>query len=143
MGYVDLKTVDSTHFTVLKNQAFNLQNAALTFDLELLNEGSHMNLATGVFTAPVSGFYHFSFSGIKDTTAETVLIYLRKNGYPIARSLAGSGSNAALTLELTLLLSRNDKVDLFKEGAGVLFDSPTAQYTSFTGFLIEEIIIFP
>lgn len=148
MGLVEvLPLTGGVHFSVLKNQPFSVANAVVTFELVLLNEGGG---ATGgwdpeknTFTAPVSGTYHFSFNGIKDTTATTALIYLRRDGFKVASALAGAGSNAALILQVTLELNRGSKVDLFKEGAGVLFETASSQYTSFTGSLVDTSVTFP
>lgn len=112
------------------------------FELVLLNEGGGWDQVTNTFTAPVTGTYHFSFNGIKDTTAATLLIYLRRDGFKLASAFAGAGSNAALILQVTLDLNRGSKVDLFKEGAGVLSDGASSQFTSFTGSLVDTSVTF-
>lgn len=144
IGFAEvLPLTGGVHFSVLKNLAFSDSNKVVLFELVLLNEGGGWDQATNTFIAPVSGTYHFSFNGIKDTTATTVLIYLRRDGFKVASALAGSGSNAALTLQVTLDLNRNSKVDIFKEGAGVLFETASSQYTSFSGSLVDTSVTFP
>ncbi len=142
MGSVAIQPqAGGVHFSVLKNVLFNGQNGPVPFELVLLNEGGGWD-GLSTFIAPVTGTYHFSFNGIKDTTAATVLIYLRKDGFKVASAFAGAGSNAALTLQVTLDLNRGSRVDLFKEGAGVLFETASSQYTSFSGSLVDTSVTF-
>ena len=36
----------------------------MTYDESVINVGDGMNLQSGIFTAPISGYYFFSFSGL-------------------------------------------------------------------------------
>jgi len=42
-----------------------MEEATMNFQVERLNIGGGMNLGTGIFTAPASGFYYFAFSAVK------------------------------------------------------------------------------
>jgi len=147
---VDVKT-KSVHFFVQRTKSGNFAtvNAVVPFDTELLNEGDAMDLASGVFTVPVNGIYHFEFKGVKPyDSAEELFIYLQVNGVNIGTALA---TNLPNTLGLSgigasLRLKTGDQVRLFK-GSGTLHDNSASvnyRYTHFTGWLVEEdLILFP
>ncbi len=97
-----------------------------------------MNLATGVFTAPVDGIYHFEFSSLKDATdPSSIFITLQVNGVGIGTAYATnlpnylgfSGINAYLRLKT------GDRVTLYKTGGALQDDN---RYTHFTGSLVDE-----
>lgn len=98
-----------------------------------------MNLATGVFTVPLDGIYHFEFSAMKLAYELANVVYLQVNGVEIGTSYA-SNLNTYLTLSgisASLRLKTGDQVRLFKlEGA--LNDYVGNHYTHFTGWLVEE-----
>ena len=95
-----------------------------------------MNINTGVFTAPRTGAYHFSFSFMKDEQAKAIVIFIRKNGVNIGAAHTYALPNFKLhsSISATLKLKSGDTVDLFQMLDGNMY-SP---YTHFTGWLIEE-----
>jgi len=62
---VDLKT-KSVHFFAQRNTTFSAAKKVIPFEVSRLNEGGAMDLASGIFTVPVSGIFHFEFSGLRD-----------------------------------------------------------------------------
>jgi len=52
----------------------------ITFDREITNQGTAMDLYTGVFTAPVTGLYEFKFSAITGRTDERTDVQIYVNG---------------------------------------------------------------
>ena len=99
--------------------------------------GNAINLKTGIFTAPKSGIYHFSFAGIKDSPARALVVYLRKNKEMIGKAIAADETGSlTLGMEATLKLKEGDTIDLYKT-TGDLYDD-TDGYTHFTGWIIEE-----
>ncbi len=138
-GSVDVKS-QSVHFYVQKNKDFSPNSTSvIPFDIERLNVGGAMNLASGVFTAPVDGIYHFEFSGLKDTDASTYLyIELEVNGANIGASYAqyiANIRNGLSSINASLRLKTGDLVRL--QSIGTL-DDDDAHYTHFTGWLVEE-----
>jgi hypothetical protein len=104
-----------------------------------LNIGGAMDLATGVFTAPVNGRYFFSFSAHSwTTTNEGNRIRLRVNGVIVGRSFSPE-KQYNLPISATLDLKRGDRVDVFLYG-GSLWDN-NSFYTQFSGILLEEDLV--
>jgi len=139
-GSVDVK-IKSVHFFVQRSSDFSLANTVIPFEVEQLNEGGAMNLATGIFTVPVGGIYHFEFTGMKDVNTVDIYIYLQVNGVNIGVSYATGGLPNFLSLNgisASLRLKVGDQVRLYKAG-GILNDNN--HYTHFTGWLVEEDLV--
>jgi len=126
-----------------RNTTFPKNNAVIPFQVERLNVGNAMNLASGVFTVPVPGIYHFQVVALKDKSSSSSLtIFLKVYDYNVAVAetipAAGSfrGSYDPVSLTASLRLKTKDKVRLVL-GKGVIFDS-NAHHTQFTGWLVER-----
>ena len=107
-----------------------------------------MNLQTGIFTAPRSGKYFFSFTGVAyfpagSSSRQYVYVGLYKNYSILGRGFADEISAAAqwgtFSLQSTLNLKMGDRVWLQIDSlaTGVTLTG-TAGYTHFNGFLLEE-----
>lgn len=140
IGDVDVKT-RSVHFYVQRQTRFTTANAVVPFELVQLNNGNAITLA-GIFTAPVGGIYHFEFHGVKDVTADPLVIYLRLNSVNVAATISSNNGNlndfVTLSLSASLNLASGDRVDLYNGSPGILIDSLGQHTTHFTGYLVEE-----
>lgn len=81
IGNLDMKTVE-VHFDFQRTTSQITPNAIITFDFEPLNIGGRaMDGRREIFTAPVDGIYHFSFSGAKDSSITDLNIEMYLNGF--------------------------------------------------------------
>ena len=130
----------SVHFYVQRESNFNTQYAVIPFQLARLNEGGAFDLASGVFTTPLSGIYPFQFSALKSYTVTFLDIYLLVNGKRIGQTWtqeATPGSFEVVSLSASLRLTAGDRVYLYNDGSGMLYDT-LGHHTHFSGWLVEE-----
>ena len=137
-----------TYFYVQRNTPFSTQNVAIPFEIVRLNIGGAFDLSSGIFTAPRSGTYFFSFIGFPDFPASsfvrmTVGLFLNGNQIGVGESEetnSSKGQNEQLSLQSTLNLKAGDKIWLEiirTSGAGeFLFDA--GGWNHFSGWLLEE-----
>ena len=123
-------------------------NGVIRFNIERLNIGGAMKVATGVFTAPKAGIYHFSFSIHKEgysNLLDQFWIYFRLNGLKMGTSAITPGPlSAPTTAQFILKLKQGDRVDIWKPSSGTIgkcFGITAIEACNhFTGWLLEEII---
>ena len=143
IGILDVKT-KNVHFYVQRKSNFVKANSAIPFELARLNKGGAMNLSSGIFTAPVTGIYHFQSTGVKDSSSDYLKIFLQVNGgnVGLAYTEDTARTKAAFGLSLTssLRLKVNDRVNLYKLSSGILYDD-SLHFTHFTGWLVDEELI--
>jgi len=139
IGNVDVKT-KSVHFYVTRNSTFSGIGATIPFELERLNVGGGMDMASGIFTAPVDGVYHFDFSAVKEVSVKHLEIFLNVNGVNYAFAHTGqtaTGSLETVSLNASLRLKSKDTVKLHNNNGGILYDN-SYHYTHFSGWLVDE-----
>ena len=84
IGQYDVKS-SPVYFYVQRSTNFDTENVPIPFEVTRLNVGNAMNAASGIFTAPKTGIYFFSFSGLGSAKRGTFpQLYLNGN-------LMGSG----------------------------------------------------
>jgi len=89
VGLIDVKS-SPVQFHVQRKTSFSTLNTPIPFEIERLNVGRAMDLASGIFTAPKAGIYYFVFSCLKQPSTTYMSVFLRLNGVNIGR---GHGSN--------------------------------------------------
>lgn len=150
LGYLDVKSGNSSipkgiYFYVQRgNNALISKDGVLRFPIEILNIGKAMSIPTGVFTAPRSGVYSFSFAIAKETfkMTEPMYIYLRVNGVKVGFSSVSAGPlSASAVMSVAVKLKKGERVDLWKGKDGTLAniycgESPCHH---FAGWLLEEL----
>lgn len=139
MGYNVVKSTPNSgvYFYVQKNATFSSVLSVIPYEVERLNSGGAMNLATGVFTAPLRGRYHFTFTALSGTADETGnFVFVRVNGAHIGISYA-YGAHNSIPIVATVNLEKGDTVDSFLHSGSIL-DTSEHHRTQFSGILLEE-----
>ena len=122
VGVVVVKS-SPVYFHVQRNSSHGTGNTKIPFQIERLSVGGGMNITSGIFTAPKSGIYFFSFTGLKVNAASQLHVELYLNSIPITNAL-GEGSNGYFTVVLssTLVLKSGDQISLLLD-SGQLYDN--------------------
>jgi len=139
-------TYNPYKFKVYRDAAWNTPNnasATVIFDTIVYDTGSNYSTATGEFTAPIAGFYHFDYclSSVTVASGSLFAANLYHNGNPDSAadsliSSASGGSYWGLSSGTDIHLAANDTVSVVigdaSGGAG-----GTGSQTSFSGYLIS------
>ena len=107
----------------------------------ILNIGGGYDGTTGLFTAPISGFYHFSFWGMSPNNTSSCVVEWKKNGlpytngkHPIEAHVYSYGSGHRLLSASNIVdLEAGDTVALW-----IVSDTFLGQYNGFSGFYISS-----
>ena len=152
-------TVDVHFYVQRESNLGSVTSGVIPFEFAPVNEGNAFDLSSGIFTAPVNGYYHFQFSALRYDSAdeydETYLkLAIEVNGGIIDFSQKDLisllveyyhdlqnlfGTYKSVSMSLPLLLNPGDKVNLINfGGGGKLEDDASKHYTHFCGWLVEE-----
>jgi len=139
IGFNNVKTDTGVAFHVGRWSAYSSAGTVIPYQFDRVNNGGHMNVATGIFTAPVTGLYHFCFTAVSLASADTA-IHLRLDG----NTTIGSGWAASKILNMpifvTMKLQKGTTVDTFLK-IGSIQDSDNYPI-HFSGILLEEDLVF-
>lgn len=103
---------------------------------EVLDEGANYDTATGVFTAPAGGLYHFYGAAVISGGGATGNAYIRVNGVQQVRghSFATGTQNDTHSVALTIRLSPGDTVDFETDFA---LAASTTAWNYFGGYMLN------
>ena len=146
IGNVDVKTAAVEFYVQRMDGAVEI-NQPIRFDIEVLNKGQAVDLNSGIFTAPKSGRYFFSWTGVghleRPETGPTSYLKLaiQLNDESVGQSFLESTIEQYKTysIQSTLDLIGNDRVTLVivdSQSAGLYDDD--GHVTHFNGMLIDE-----
>jgi hypothetical protein len=119
--------------------------ALVTFNAVQVNQSSSYSTSTGRFTAPVTGTYYFSFSGMLNTTntAADLQITINKNGtaYSISNppNSSGTAQGMGFACSCVMSLSAGDYATVTfyaSNTTGASFYAGGGVFNNFSGFLI-------
>jgi hypothetical protein len=117
-----------------------VNGTTIVYNVAVTNIGSCYNTSTGIFTAPVNGWYLFSATQISSNTANTESTIYLNNSTFIANfrgASSGAGTSAGASTSLIYYLSANDNIRIKLSGAVSTYSSAGGlAYTYFTGGLL-------
>ncbi|CAC5410361.1 C1QL [Mytilus coruscus] len=126
-----------------KNYVHGEQDFVLKFDQVLTNVGNAYNSATGIFTAPFSGTYLFSWN-IRSGYVASIITKLMVNGTPMQSTHTDSsldqsnGFEAHSSKTAILTLQQNDKVYIENFPQRGQIHSDGTGHTGFVGTLLFQ-----
>jgi len=116
----------------------------ITYQATQVNIGNHLNAGTGIFTAPVTGNYLFSFSCIGPTATGSFDLYGYKNGAidsvdfslrPVSQDVS-SYHSALASGTFIVPLAANDTFGLQIQQNNISLYSDGNNWVHFSGYLI-------
>jgi hypothetical protein len=129
------------------SDAFTKEKIPLPFKEARINTGKGMDLSTGKFSAPRTGFYFFSFTGLAEfplaSTSKNLGVRLVWDGTTVGYAWVSEqhtfkDQSSPLTLQSILYLKSGQKVWLEINTISTGVKLYASYYTHFTGFLLEE-----
>jgi hypothetical protein len=129
------------YFHAQKNKSHTTGNTAVPFEILRLNVGNAMS-ASGLFVAPKSGKYFFTYSGISEGGSHARVELQMKTDTAdwtrVGQAFANTG-HQTFSLQATLDLAKGNQIRLFLVN-GQIHDNDN-RYTSFVGQLLDEEIV--
>jgi len=132
-------------FSVYCNAAINSGNGAFAltkFDTKLFDTGANYSTSTGLFTAPIAGFYLFSWLVEVEVPNNQLITSLYKNGadYTRAPNFNITNTNATSSgITKLLQLAANDTIGIYTycDTTRVISVGSSPTKTNFDGFLVS------
>lgn len=129
-------------FSVYRNSAFTIPVNSLTtvvFDTKSFDSGSNYSVSTGLFTAPVSGYYFFTSTIGFVNAGSDFTAQLQKNGSTVKNGnelvLSSGGYGASVSGFIQLSVGDTVNVGIYISGGAT---GRTGFNTYFDGFLVSS-----
>ena len=105
----------------------------ITFQSTFVNIGGSINPSSGIFQAPISGTYEFSFATQSYSSGRYVAVY--HNGYVVYKIYCDATTYTSISSKWIMNLQQLDEVRLY---AATYMYSTSEMYTVFSGKLIQK-----
>jgi hypothetical protein len=143
IGYANVKT-QPVEFYVQRSNSFSpAGEKAISFDIERLNVGNAISIASGIFTVPKTGTYLFDFSGVSEPSNGVFSVVFYVNDEKKASTLADSVGQLTINLPSIWHLTKSSTVKLTMSSGTLYSDNKNGPLVHFTGILLEEDIFAP
>ena len=129
------------------NYSIGTSDAIIIYDTTKVNQGSHYNTTTGIFTAPVDGIYEFAWASIATTANDVFRYILAINGSPetakdelrvdINSTGLDYGTNGEFSRYISLSANDTVEVQVNTGSAQTGYGDANFAYTYFRGRLIN------
>jgi hypothetical protein len=128
-------------FSVAYNPTSLSGNQTIIWNLVYHNVGGGYNSSNGLFTAPVSGYYHFTVWGMTSSnTSGVVEFQFEKNGSTVQqRPYGNAGSNYGnATGSIIEYLNIGDTMSIFLTDSTTMYAASGQSYNGFSGFYLSS-----
>jgi hypothetical protein len=128
-------------FSVAYNPTSLSGNQTIIWNLVYHNVGGGYNSSNGFFTAPVSGYYHFTVWGMtSSSTTGVVEFQFEKNGSTVQqRPYGNAGSNYGnATGSIIEYLNIGDTMSIFLTDSTTMYAASGQSYNGFSGFYLSS-----
>ena len=128
-------------FSVAYNPTSLSGNQTIIWNLIYHNVGGGYNSSNGLFTAPVSGYYHFTVWGMTSSnTSGVVEFQFEKNGSTVQqRPYGNAGSNYGnATGSIIEYLNIGDTMSIFLTNSTTMYAASGQSYNGFSGFYLSS-----
>ena len=139
IGYVDVKTSSrGVYFSAYRTTSYTNSYTTISYDGTDSNVGNGLNMATGVFTAPVAGTYSFWFTARAGSANTEIFLNWEDSNQIGGIRCASYGASVGdtMALQYTKYLPKDHIVFVNIYGGSLYADG--RGHTQFTGFLMEE-----
>ena len=115
----------------------------VVFDTVMLNQGSHYDNSTGIFTAPIAGLYNFSFNVLSDNNGSdsyfATSLYKNGSGYAKVQNRTEDDNDFGSSMSVIASLAVNDTVQVVQHNVNLYGTSSADEnLTWFSGYLIDN-----
>ena len=128
-------------FSVAYNPTSLSGNQTIIWNLVYHNVGDGYNSSDGFFTAPVSGYYHFTVWGMTSGSASgTIEFQFMKNGSTVQQRPYGQagGNYGNATGSIIEYLNIGNTMSIFLTNGTTLYAASAQSYNGFSGFYLSS-----
>ena len=134
-------TASTSRPAFLARRTSSQVTGTVVFDTVMLNQGSHYNNSTGIFTAPIAGLYSFSFNVLSDNNGGNsyfaTSLYKNGSGYAKVQNRTEDDNDFGSGMSIIASLAATDTVQVVQHNVNVYGTASSDEnMTWFSGYLV-------